>query len=178
MSPSLPQFRYHPDPVKTGAIKASPAACVACGQNRGWIYALPIYTAEDVGGGICPWCIADGSAAAKFDATFVDDASIVGEAPQKVVEEITLRTPSYHSWQGEAWLCHCNDACEAHGDATVEDLKQATPEAIDNWMTCFQGTSDDWLKSVSMFENNPIDCCFYKFVCRHCGIVLFTNDYS
>ncbi|WP_328624113.1 CbrC family protein [Streptomyces sp. NBC_00353] len=38
MSSQLPFFRYHPEPVTTGAVTASGEVCVCCGQARGWIY--------------------------------------------------------------------------------------------------------------------------------------------
>ncbi|REJ66450.1 MAG: hypothetical protein DWQ31_14945 [Planctomycetota bacterium] len=32
---ALPVFKYHPDPLDTGAIAASDAICACCGQSRG-----------------------------------------------------------------------------------------------------------------------------------------------
>jgi hypothetical protein len=75
----LPTFRYHPDPVATGSIAASDKPCLACQQVRGFIYTGPVYVEADVDEAICPWCIADGSAHAQFDAEFVDTAGIGGD---------------------------------------------------------------------------------------------------
>jgi uncharacterized protein CbrC (UPF0167 family) len=68
----LPKFKYHPDPVATGAIKPSEEVCECCNRARGYVYTSTIY-AEDEIQFICPWCIADGSAAQKFDGMFSDD---------------------------------------------------------------------------------------------------------
>ncbi len=62
----LPVFTYHPHPLETGAIKASDATCECCSKARGFVYTASIYCADEVEC-VCPWCIADGSAAEKFD---------------------------------------------------------------------------------------------------------------
>lgn len=48
--------------------------CECCGETRGYKYTGSVYsrTTVDV---LCPWCIADGSAAEMFDASFVASAS-------------------------------------------------------------------------------------------------------
>jgi Uncharacterised protein family (UPF0167) len=47
---ALPVFRYHPDPVATGAIVAGSEPCVCCGRRTGRIYTATFYTAQDVRG--------------------------------------------------------------------------------------------------------------------------------
>ncbi len=69
----LPKFKYHPDPIKTGAFVKSDKTCESCSTNRGYIYTGSIYCTQNVNS-ICPWCISDGSAAKKFKATFLSDA--------------------------------------------------------------------------------------------------------
>lgn len=34
----LPKFKYHPNPLVTGAIEPSEVACECCGKARGYIY--------------------------------------------------------------------------------------------------------------------------------------------
>lgn len=68
----LPEFKYHPNPIATGAIKTSDETCECCGRERGDIYTSTLYAEEEIEF-ICPWCIADGSAANKFDGLFSDD---------------------------------------------------------------------------------------------------------
>src|SRR5580698_1256897 len=43
MSEKLPSFRYHPDPLATGAVKPSDVVCSCCQRNRGFIYTGPVY---------------------------------------------------------------------------------------------------------------------------------------
>lgn len=174
---SLPSFRYHPDPVATGAVQESTAVCECCGRARGFIYTGAVY-AEDEVEQICPWCIADGSAAAKFDASFVDDHPLVEAAlPAEIIGEVTRRTPGYESWQPETWLVHCKDACEFHGDASVEDVRNATPETKQLWMEEYELGEEDWLDVTDAYQPGG-DPALYKFVCRHCGLVLFGWDCS
>jgi uncharacterized protein CbrC (UPF0167 family) len=59
----------------------------------------------------CPWCIADGSAAERFDANFTDAWGGPGDVPMPVLEEITRRTPGFSAWQQDRWLHHCDDGC-------------------------------------------------------------------
>src|SRR6266487_2219862 len=56
-----------PDPRGTGSVTESDARCQTCGAARGYIYTGPIYPIEELDQVLCPWCIADGTAAAKFD---------------------------------------------------------------------------------------------------------------
>jgi hypothetical protein len=109
---ALPSFKYHPDPIASGSIKPSDAACVCCEQARGYVYdGAPYAEADDLDDAICPWCIADGSAREKFDAEFTDRASIGDGASDAAIEEVAFRTPGFHAWQQERWLICCNDAC-------------------------------------------------------------------
>ena len=64
MDKDFPKFRYHPDPIGTGAFKKAdkPQICECCGKKTGYVYESPFYSTEDVEC-LCPWCIADGSAA-------------------------------------------------------------------------------------------------------------------
>ncbi|MGY0065367.1 CbrC family protein [Streptomyces sp. QTS137] len=50
-SSPLPFFRYHPDPVTTGAVTANGGVCVCCGRTRGWICTASFYTEQDVADG-------------------------------------------------------------------------------------------------------------------------------
>jgi uncharacterized protein len=100
----VPKFKYHPDPIATGSIGHSDAECRCCGQSRGLIYLGGVYAIEELTDCICPWCIADGSAHAKFDAEF-SDATGVGDyvkpspVSPAIVEEVASRTPGFTGWQ-------------------------------------------------------------------------------
>lgn len=89
--PALPQFPYHPNPVATGSVTTSDAPCVCCGQERGWVYTGPVHAAGAPDNGVCPYCIAFGKAAERYDATFTD--AIEGDVPKDVVTAILRRTP-------------------------------------------------------------------------------------
>ncbi|POX50897.1 hypothetical protein C3488_13070 [Streptomyces sp. Ru72] len=129
MSTSLPFFRYHPDPVASGSIRASAETCACCGRDTGWIYTATFYTAHDVDGRFCPWCIADGSAAERFAGEFTDSYGLDGVS-EDVLHEVTRRTPGFHAWQDPHWLVHCQDAAAFVGEVGYGELA-AHPEALD-----------------------------------------------
>lgn len=111
--------------MDTGSIVPSDATCRSCGQPRGYVYAPPPSAEEDLESALCPWCIADGSAARQFDAEFTDAASIGGygqwdeQVSDEIVEEVSRRTPGFSGWQEEKWWTHCGDfaASTAAGSA-------------------------------------------------------------
>lgn len=174
----LPVFRYHPDPLATCAVERRPIECACCGLARGFVYVQPVYATTDLDEKLCPWCIADGSAAAKLGASFSDAAPLIAAGlSQETVEEVTLRTPGYSSWQQEEWLAHCNDACEFHGDATVEDVEDASEATRADWREHYGLTEKDWKRHTQDYEPAG-DSAFYKFVCRHCGVVRLGWDCS
>lgn len=80
--------------------------------SRPWICICgPVYSAVADDPIICPWCIADGSAARMLQAEFTDAGSgVPDEVPIEVVDEISHRTPGFSGWQQEHWLYHCDDA--------------------------------------------------------------------
>ncbi|MEB3958720.1 CbrC family protein [Streptomyces kunmingensis] len=57
-------------PVATGAISAGSETCACRGQAQGWIYTAGFSTAHDVVGCLYLWCIADGTATARFESEF------------------------------------------------------------------------------------------------------------
>jgi uncharacterized protein CbrC (UPF0167 family) len=114
----LPAFRYHPDPITSGAFVPTERPCARCGQVRGWSYTGPIYTGRDdiseaVGSGeiaVCPWCLVDGSAAAEWSATFVDfdPDRPVDDATR---QEIETRTPGFWYEYQPRWPVHHRQPC-------------------------------------------------------------------
>jgi uncharacterized protein CbrC (UPF0167 family) len=170
----LPTFRYHPDPLATGSIAHSEGICRCCEKARGFIYTGPVYSSEeDLDGAFCPWCIADGSAAERFSAEFVDPPGIGGygdweQVPATVLAEVSLRTPSFSGWQQEQWWTHCGDAAEFLGVAGAEELQHqwagAIP-AIRETMRYGFTDSADYLAALDR-DHGP---SAYVFRCRHCG---------
>ena len=112
LSPQLPDFPFHPDPVGTGSIVKSSEVCACCGLVRGYSYAGPVYAKVSVAA-LCPWCIADGSASRRFDADFVDghfnDGSRYVELPREWYFRVFARTPGFASFNAIAWRVHCGE---------------------------------------------------------------------
>lgn len=123
---ALPSFRYHPDPVATGAFEPVTITCVCCSTVRAWRYTVPAYGTRDLRDTLCPWCIADGSAAERFDVVFTDLGSS-GSLPDlgntRVRDEIERRTPGFSGWQQERWLFHCDDAAAFMGSGGWDDVR-------------------------------------------------------
>ena len=113
----VPSFKYHPNPLSSGAIKDSDESCPCCGQARGYLYEGPVYCSEEVLA-VCPWCIADGSAHAKWeaeftDAVFEDSWGDRVDLPLEIVEEVLCRTPGVvGACQSITWWVHCNEPAE------------------------------------------------------------------
>ncbi len=178
MPDTLPRFRYHPAPLLTGVIEDSPKDCSCCGQPRGFIYVGPVYGEADLHSQLCPWCIADGSAARTLGASFADSYPLnrAGIA-HSLIEEVNLRTPGYFSWQGESWLSHCADACEFHGNASIKDVANASEETKAAWRHEYKLDDKTWVRIAEHYQPKGHQA-FYKFVCRHCGLVLLGWDCS
>lgn len=176
----LPAFRYHPDPLRSGSIEASHEACRCCGQARGCIYSGPVYSeVEDLEGVLCPWCIADGRAAQKFDASFVDSEAFAGDLPQAVEEEVCLRTPGYSSWQPEAWPVCCGDAAAFLRPTGIEEIRREQRELegqllshIIYEMGISGGAATRLLNSLAR-DKGPTA---YLFQCLHCETYKFHVD--
>lgn len=175
---NLPQFRYHPDPLQTGSIQKRDGTCACCGREVEFLYVSSVYSTHDLRSRLCPWCVADGSAHARFGATFSDDYSLLRAGlPLSVVEEVTARTPGYDSWQQETWLAHCGDACAFIGDATKDALRKLTPEQRAAIFDDAQVSDEDWSKFLQHYASGG-DPAVYHFRCLHCGTDVFGMDCS
>ncbi len=173
----LPKFKYHPDPITTQAIEESDETCDCCEKANGYIYSSTMYSADEIEY-ICPWCIADGSVAKKFDGAFVDGHPLgVAGIAADIIAEVCKRTPGYNSCQQEVWMGHCNDACEFHGDADVDDLEALNGVQLKHFLKEEMIKIDIWQKILENYEEggNP---AIYKFKCRHCLEEVFTIDYT
>ena len=176
MSASLPTFRYHPDPLATGAVEPSEVECVCCNKKRGFIYVGPVYSERDLSDLLCPWCISDGSAARELGASFADDRPLRrSNLAQHIIKEINLRTPAFNAWQQEQWYAHCSDACAFHGDASVDEVVNASEATKAAWREEFGLTEEDWSLATKAYLPRGHQS-FYKFVCLQCGVVLLGWD--
>lgn len=174
----LPTFRYHPDPLSTGSVKVGNAVCDCCGKARGFQYAASFYCLQSPRPILCPWCIATGEAAEKYDGQFSDDGPLEeDEIASEIVDEVCKRTPGYISWQQDVWMAHCEDACEFHGDAEPTELSQLGGEELEDHLLREGLQQQDWDWLVSTYQKGG-DAAVYKFVCRHCRKPIFTVDFS
>lgn len=130
MTGPLPDFPYHPDPLATGVVAASDAACLRCGRVRGYVYSGPVYAEEELRGRLCPWCIADGSAAERFDAHFTGGTHLGEQVPLEVFAAVDRRTPGFTAWQEPRWFFHCGDGAAFLGPVGAAGLA-ARPEALE-----------------------------------------------
>ncbi|GIG26173.1 CbrC family protein [Cellulomonas denverensis] len=117
----LPVFRFHPDPVGSGVLRRSPHTCPTCDRARGWEY-LGLPFGRETLEHLCPWCIADGTAAAR-GASFVDDHSLLrGGVAVEVIAEVCDRTPGIPGYQQAEWPVCCGEAAVYVGPLDPEDV--------------------------------------------------------
>ncbi len=175
-------FKYHPDPIGTGAFKTDKIVkCDCCQEETDIYYTSPFYTRENVDY-ICPRCIANGAAAEIFEGEFVDVCSIeqldgtepgfdddgvplmdISIAPQ--IDELVHRTPCYGAWQQERWLAHCGDFCAYVGAYSWQELEEmGLADEIEEGFD-----SDDFPIDVIKENCDGCDMVAYLFRCLKCG---------
>jgi uncharacterized protein CbrC (UPF0167 family) len=113
---ALPVFPYHRDPVSSGSVEASNALCACCGKANGIRYTGNVYSRQEVEE-VCPWCIADGSAAERFDAIFIDghfcdDQFNYIELSPELDTAVFARTIGFATFNPVAWWVHCGQPAE------------------------------------------------------------------
>ena len=141
--------------------------CPYCGKETEVWYESPFYSLQDVEC-LCPQCIADGSAAAKFDGEFQDCACTDKVSDPEKVRELTERTPGYHGWQQEYWMAHCDDFCAFMGYVGWQEIEE---------MGLAQEIGETYRQDVCGFDFEDIrqHMCNggslqgYLFRCLHCG---------
>lgn len=168
MSQPLPTFRYHPDPVGTGNIVAREMECGVCGKVRDHAYIGPYACPEphfENGDVICPWCIADGSAAAAWKASFAapEYLSDLARATMTAdaLAELEQRTPSFLCIQQDRWLDHHGEACAYLGEVGAPeyaDLPEPAQQAV-------REVAGDNLADLRADGDGPT---VYLFACLHC----------
>lgn len=172
LSIDLPIFKYHPDPIRSGSLVKSNKKCECCKRARGYIYTGPTYCEDDLEEAICPWCIGDGSAHKKHDATFVDEAVFPDDIPPAVAEEIACRTPGYSAWQSEQWCSCCQDAMAFLEPVGITELRERYPRIEDDVLTYIVselGLSRGDAKTMLESLRRDAGPTAYAFQCLHCG---------
>lgn len=173
----LPPFRYHPNPLATGAFirTDSPVNCSCCGKKVNIYYNGPFYSVENING-LCPECISSGKAAEKFDGEFQDEASLeAGVDDEEKRDELIHRTPGYQGWQQEYWRAHCGDYCAFAGYVGYRELKQMgiAEELLDD------SVWNQWMAEPEEMLKNLVNggsVQGYLFRCLHCGKNLLWID--
>jgi len=167
----LPVFKYHPDPIASGSIEASDAPCACCKARRDFIYTGPAYCEAELDDALCPWCIANGEAHKRFDASFTDPGAFPDAVPPDVVAEIAYRTPGFNSWQQGKWLACCGDAAaflEPAGHAEIcaryPQLEGALMSYIVYQLEISGAAASRFLAALDR-DHGPTA---YVFACRHC----------
>ncbi len=184
----IPKFKYHPDPLGTemfrqGEIKT----CCCCGRQTDIWYDGPFYGDCDVRvpdddewpyermDFVCPDCIADGSAAEKFQCVFQAD-ELVGERPADPAarDEWLHRTPGYYCWQEPYWYTHCGDYCAFLGSVGWKEIEEMglADEIADTFDEKING-SFTFAREYT-HRHGHVQC--FLFRCRHCGTHFITVD--
>ena len=172
----LPSFRYHPDPLDTGAFAQSRegVVCDCCGRTTHICYTAPFFAVDDIAY-LCPECIASGDAARKYDGSFQDDCALDDgvDDPAKL-DELIHRTPGYCGWQQEYWRAHCGDYCAYLGHVGARELRAlgVLDEVLDD------AVWDEAQKELIRGSVNGGHLQCYLFQCLHCGKHLVWMDFD
>lgn len=134
---NLPHFTYSPNAYDLDLFEKTEGRCSVCEEERSLKYKSSFYSI-DKPDYICPWCIANGKAAEKYNGSFNDYLGIEGvspdpnDPPPNIPEELLLaitdKTPSYLSCQQEQWLTHCQQPCAFIGYADTETIQPLLDE--------------------------------------------------
>ena len=164
LSKSLPHFIYHPDPLATGAfVEGEAKVCPSCGKKSNIYYNLMPYCIEDIEY-LCPMCIANGQAAKKFDAEFIQDAECQGEFDPEKDKLLFCQTPGYSSWQGENWLSCCQDYCAYLGTVGTRELKDMG--IAEQVLADYEERGE--YQDIEEYLVKDGSLCGYLFRCLHC----------
>ena len=164
LSQSLPHFIYHPDPLATGAfVEGEAKVCPSCGKKSNVYYNLLPYCIDNIEN-LCPFCIANGLAAEKFDAEFVQDAEWSGQTNPEKDKLLFCQTPGYSSWQGENWLSCCQDQCAYLGTGgTRELMDMGIAEQV---LADYEERGE--YQDIEGYLVKDGSLCGYLFRCLHC----------
>ncbi|MBY6411491.1 CbrC family protein [Rhodococcus sp. BP-252] len=175
MTADLPNFRFNPRAYELGYFVNESGKCDACGRERELKYRGSFYCVDEVDY-LCPWCVADGTAARTFGGEFNDWLGIEGvpSSPDEPItidvdesREVSERTPSYPTWQQEQWKSHCGRPCAFVGDVGADDLQNYLHEH-DFAADVNGGTGYDTTVVRSFLEREG-DLAGYLFRCLSCG---------
>ena len=176
---NLPAFRYHPDPLASGSVIEAKTVCKCCHQARGYVYTGPAYSEEELGDALCPWCIADGSAHANFDVTFVDSEAFTDTIAETIQADVVERTPGYNAWQGERWPVCCGDATafiQPAGSKELRDRFREQESALQSHISHGMKISGDAASRLMASLDRVAGPTVFLFRCLRCERVHFHLD--
>lgn len=158
-------YKYHPDPLKTGAFHNDKTMrCQCCGKDTDIYYTGPFYSVDEVDY-LCPECISSGAAAEKFDGEFQNPESVDEVSDPAKLDELVHRTPGYSGWQQEYWLACCDDYCAFLGyyDWNAIEALGVAEELEKTYREDICGLDFEDAKEY-LSDNEG-----YLFRCLHCG---------
>jgi Uncharacterized protein conserved in bacteria len=164
----LPQFPYSPNcylnDIFDKAGSGDERICDCC-DGRSSYYYSGFYSHENVEW-LCPECISNGKAAAKYGGSFIQDAESIINDESKTAR-LFKQTPGYITWQGEYWLTCCNDYCVFLGNTGMIELNEMgiANEVLDDYYK--QGAYSVKDVKKHLFKNGNM--AGYLFHCEHCG---------
>jgi uncharacterized protein CbrC (UPF0167 family) len=177
----LPDFRYHPDPLRTGSVVPSDEICEVCSRVSGHMYVGPVYSSSVDDPVVCVTCIADGSAARLLDAQFTDPHPWAREVPESVAVEVLTRTPGFSGWQQDHWMAHCGDAAIFLGPVGSHELADlpapATRALRDELASTTRWPADEVDRHLAALDRDGMPTA-YLFQCGHCRTYLGYSDFT
>lgn len=171
----LPQFAYIPDPLKSGAVIPSDEPCACCGETRGYLCKIPPNTEEGIEN-LCPWCVADGTAAAIFDPEFTDPIAFEkNNLPLETIRIISTRTPAYtlplDPDADDQWPVHCEDACVYLGELSTTDSDMIPDEAKEEFRQRYALSDKEFQQLIYHDDPSKNRTALHRFQCRKCGVI-------
>ena len=176
---NLPHFPLYPNAYRLQMFEEVAGVCDVCETPRHYRYTGLFYSQEEVGY-ICPWCVANGAAAAKFSGRFNDEMGIEGtefgaeNADGAVsvtwtisdadISLVSRHTPAYQTWQQGKWLVCCGKPCVFVDYADSAMLAPIWHEIEADVMN--NGIPVDWVKLHLQVDG---DFASYLFQCLACG---------
>ncbi|WP_425117356.1 CbrC family protein [Anaeromassilibacillus sp. SJQ-1] len=173
----LPAFRYHPDPLDTGAFKQSEegVVCYCCGKTTHIFYTSPFFSVEEIAY-LCPVCIASGEAARKYGGSFQDDYSVddgVDESGRNWMSSSTA-PPATPAGSRNTGAPTAASYCAFLGYVGARELRAlgVLEEVLNDPMW------DDEQKKMIQESVNGGHLQCYLFQCLHCGRHLVWMDFD
>lgn len=168
-----PAFRLYPSAYTEGEFQPTTDGCTGCHRQRGWLYTGDVDAGGDTDGlRFCPWCVADGTAAA-LGVTF-NHAS----TPASDEDELCGRTPGFTPWQSLDWAVHHDRACVYLGAVGYPELASLGPAAVEAMRREIEswGWSDTDVSGLVERLDKEGGPTGYVWRCTECGYLTCAAD--